>query len=283
MKRILYLFLTLVLFVACKGESTSQEKDKTLANEMESKDMDQSQGSDEDANNRDKKGGEINISAAASLQYSLEEITNKYSQVHGVNFNLNFGGSGALREQIEAGAQADLFISANSKHMQILVDKAYIDEESLVDLLINDVVLIVPKANEAGVKSFEDLTKDSVKVVAQGEPSSVPVGEYSQEILSYYGIADEVNSKASLATDVTQVLNWVDGGEADAGIVYKTDSMQKDKIEVIMAAPKDSHKPVTYPAALLKEAKNKGAAKEFLDYLQGQEAREIFEKYGFGV
>lgn len=283
MKKILYLFLSLVLLVGCKGESTSQDKAEDLAKETESNDMNQSQASEEDVKEADKKGAEINISAAASLQYSLEEITDKYSQDHGVNFNLNFGGSGALREQIEAGAQADLFISANQKHMESLVDKAYIDEESLVDLLVNDIVLIVPKANEAGLGSFEDLTRESVKVVALGEPNSVPVGEYSQEILSYYGIADEVNAKASLGTDVTQVLNWVDGGEADAGIVYKTDSLQKDNIEVLMVAPKESHKPVTYPAALLKEGKNHQAAKEFLDYLQGEEARKIFEKYGFGV
>ena len=183
--------------------------------------------------------GEINISAAASLQDALEEITSTYEEEKDVKFNLNFGGSGALQTQIEEGAKADIFISAAQKQMNALVEGGLIEEENVSDLLINDVVLIVQKDDENKVTKIEDLANEEVTLVALGEPESVPVGQYSQEILDYYEIADLVNEKATYGSDVRQVLNWVASGEVDAGFVYRTDAMIEEGVEIIEAAPEE--------------------------------------------
>ncbi len=174
-------------------------------------------------------------------------------------------------------------MSASSKQMDALIKEGLIDEKDKVDLLLNDVVLITEKGNKKDIKSIEELATDKVSLVALGDPESVPVGQYSQEILNFYKIADEVNEKTTYASDVRQVLNWVSTGEADAGFVYKTDAMLKDaNVDIIEAAPKESHKEVIYPVASLKESKNKEIAEKFLDYLKSEDAMKVFEKYGFG-
>lgn len=227
--------------------------------------------------------GELYISAAASLQDALNEVTENFNKENKVDFKLNYGGSGALQTQIEEGADADIFMSASSKQMDALIKKGFIDEKDKVDLLLNDVVLITEKGNKKDIKSIEELATDKVSLVALGDPESVPVGQYSQEILNFYKIADEVNAKTTYASDVRQVLNWVSTGEADAGFVYKTDAMLKDaNVDIIESAAKDSHKEVIYPVASLKESKNKELAEKFLDYLKSEDAMKVFEKYGFG-
>ena len=240
-----------------------------------------SQTESEEAIKSDQESGEINISAAASLQDALTEVTDKYGKEKGVKFNLNFGSSGALQSQIEEGASADIFFSAAQKQMKALVDGAFVDQDQVTNLLVNDVVLIVPKENDGQVKTIEDLAKDQVEIVALGDPESVPVGQYSQEILEHFDMADLVNSKASYGSDVRQVLNWVASGEVQAGFVYKTDAMIEDKVEIIESAPQESHKPVIYPAAVLKEGKNSNLAKDFMDYLKSDESIKVFEEYGF--
>lgn len=240
-------------------------------------------GKDEKNSDKKAESGELYISAAASLQDALNEITENFNKDNKVDFKLNYGGSGALQTQIEEGANADIFMSASSKQMDALIKGGFIDENEKVDLLLNYVVLITPKENKSQVKSIDDLATDKVKLVALGDPQSVPVGQYSQEILKFYEIADKVNSKTSYASDVRQVLNWVSSGEVDAGFVYKTDAMLKDaNVEIIESAPKDSHKQVIYPVAPLKESKNKELAEKFIQYLKSEEAMKIFEKYGFG-
>lgn len=227
--------------------------------------------------------GELYISAAASLQDALNEVTENFNKDNKVDFKLNYGGSGALQTQIEEGADADIFMSASSKQMDALIKEGLIDEKDKVDLLLNDVVLITEKGNKKDIKSIEELATDKVSLVALGDPESVPVGQYSQEILNFYKIADEVNAKTTYASDVRQVLNWVSTGEADAGFVYKTDAMLKDaNVDIIESAAKDSHKKVIYPVASLKDSKNKELAKKFLDYLKSEDAMKVFAKYGFG-
>lgn len=226
---------------------------------------------------------ELYISAAASLQDALNEVTENFNKDNKVDFKLNYGGSGALQTQIEEGASADIFMSASSKQMDALIEGGFIDESEKVNLLLNDVVLITPKENKKDIKSIEDLATDKAALVALGDPQSVPVGQYSQEILNFYNIADKVNAKTSYASDVRQVLNWVSTGEADAGFVYKTDAIIEDaNVEIIESAPKESHKQVMYPVAALKEAKNKELAEKFIEYLKSEDAMKIFEKYGFG-
>lgn len=238
---------------------------------------------DKDINEKPEQSGEIYISAAASLQDALNEITENYKKDNNVDFKINYGGSGALQTQIEEGARADIFMPASTKQMDALIKDGHIDKKDSENLLKNDVVLITQKENKKDIKSIEDLATDKVSIVALGDPESVPVGQYSQEILNHYGFTDVVNSKTTFASDVRQVLNWVVTGEADAGFVYKTDAMiEKEKVNIVEVASNQSHKPVVYPVATLKNSENKELAKKFLDYLKTDDSMKVFEKYGFG-
>lgn len=225
---------------------------------------------------------EIFVSAAASMTDAMKELAAVYGKAHpGITITYNFGASGALQTQIEEGAPADLFVSAAQKQMDNLDKKDLIVKDSRKDLLVNKVVLITGKENKAGLKSFEDVTSDKVKVIALGEPKGVPVGQYSEEIFTKLGMLDAVKAKASYGSDVRQVLDWVEHGEADCGVVYATDAAISKDVKVIAEAPAGSHKPVIYPAAVLKNSGNKEAAAEFLTFLSSKEAAAIFEKYGF--
>jgi molybdate transport system substrate-binding protein len=224
---------------------------------------------------------ELTVLAAASMTETLTELGEKYKANNSnVTINFSFGSSGALQTQIEEGAPADIFISAGAKQMNALEEKSLIVSDTRKDLLGNDVVLIVPKDSKLDIKSFEDVAKDDVKAVAVGG-ENVPVGQYTQQIFEYYKIWDKVQAKASLGEDVKQVLSWVESGDADCGIVYKTDALTTDNVTVVVSAPADTHDPVLYPEAVIAASGNQDAAKAFLEYLSGDEAKSVFEAAGF--
>ena len=227
---------------------------------------------------------ELLISAAASLTDVLEEIKTVYKEKSpGVSLVYTLGSSGALQAQIEEGAPVDVFMSAAEKQMDALEDGVNLLDGSRKTLLINKVVLISPKDSDLDIKSFDDLTKDEVKKIGVGDPSNVPVGQYSEEIFNNLKIKDAINSKLVLGSDVRTVLTWVETGEVDLGLVYATDAMSTDAVNIISEAPEGSHKEVTYPVAVVKDSKHPDAAKAFIDFLSSDEARELFEKYGFTI
>ena len=224
---------------------------------------------------------EITVSAAISLKDALDEIAHLYSTEHpNAEVHFNLGGSGTLQRQIEQGAPVDIFISASPKEMDSLQSQALLLPDTRKDLAQNSVVLIVP-AGSSSISGFQDLTKAAVKTVAVGEPPTVPAGKYAQEVLTHFGIFDQLKPKLVLAKDVRQVLTYVETGNADAGIVYATDAKISKKVTVVATAPEDSHSPVVYPAALIKSSKNPGGAKMFLEFLGGEKAGAVFQKYGF--
>ncbi|AOT71473.1 molybdate ABC transporter substrate-binding protein [Geosporobacter ferrireducens] len=223
----------------------------------------------------------LTISAAASLKEAMDEIQAAYAEEKPhVTFTYNFGSSGSLQQQIEQGAEVDVFISAAAKQMDALQEKGLIAEETRKNLLENKIVLIVPKGTEA-VNDFNDLATDKVKTIALGETASVPVGQYSEEVLTNLNLMDRIKPKAVFGKDVKTVLTWVETGNADAGLVYETDAKVSDKVKVVAKAPEGSHKPVVYPAAVIKDSRNMDAAKDYLDFLCSDKAKSIFEKYGF--
>ncbi|GIM27776.1 molybdate ABC transporter substrate-binding protein [Clostridium polyendosporum] len=225
----------------------------------------------------------LTVSAAASLKDSMEEIKKIYaSEKPNVSITYNFGASGSLQQQIEQGAPADIFISAATKQMKALQEKGLIINETKKDLLENKVVLITSK-DKSDIKDFTDLANEKVKKVALGEPKSVPVGQYSQEVLTKLNILEKVQSKAVFAKDVKEVLTWVETGNVDAGIVYETDAKVSQKVNIVAPAPDNSHSPIIYPAAAIKASKNVDEAKEFINFLSSDKAKEAFEKYGFHV
>lgn len=267
MKKSLVLFIILglvaTMFMGCSQDTQNPENNPEQSNE---------------------KALELTVAAAASLTDAMKEIEELYKKDHSnTTFEFTFGASGALQSQIEEGAPVDVFLSAAQKQMDSLEEKDMIDKDSRKDLLLNKVVLITPQDSNADIKTFEDISTDKVKKIALGEPESVPVGQYSEEVFDALNIKDQAVAKAVYGTDVRQVLSWVETGEVECGIVYATDAATTDKVEVVTEAPEDSHKPVIYPAALIKDSKNKEAAKSFLDFLSTKEAQEVFEKYGFST
>ncbi|BBB89785.1 MAG TPA: molybdate ABC transporter substrate-binding protein [Methylomusa anaerophila] len=225
---------------------------------------------------------ELNISAAVSLKDALTEIQKNY-QVKNPNVKLvyNLGASGSLQKQIEQGAPADIFISAAPKQMDELEGKNLVNKATRKNLVENKLVVVVPKDSKLEITTYEDLAKDSVQKLALGETATVPAGQYAQEVLKKLNIWDKVQEKVVFAKDVRTVLAYVETGNVEAGIVYKTDSLASDKVKVAATAPEGSHQPILYPAAVLAGTKQQKAAEDFLTYLSGAESKAVFEKYGF--
>jgi molybdate transport system substrate-binding protein len=225
---------------------------------------------------------EIIVSAAISLKDALDEVAHLYEASHpNVAVKTTYGASGTLQAQIEQGAPVDVFLSAAPKQMDALAAKGLLLEGTRKDLLRNEIVLIVPADSSLKITSFQDLTRADVKRVALGQPAAVPAGQYAKEVLTNFGIYDAVNSKAVLAKDVREVLTFVETGNVDAGIVYSTDALSSSKVRIVARAPENTHSPVIYPVAVIKDSKNPAIAREFTDFLSGPQARAVFRKYGF--
>ena len=220
---------------------------------------------------------ELQVSAAASLTDAMKELGGMYEKEHGnTKLVFNFGSSGALQQAIENGGAADVFISAAQKQMNALDEKKLLADGTRADL-------ITAKDSKLNLPDFKAVLDPAVEHIALGEPKGVPVGQYSEEVFTKLGILDQVRERAVYGSDVRQVLAWVETGDADAGVVYATDAAVSDKVKVAAVAPEDTHKPIVYPAAVLKDAKNMKEAKDFLAFLQTDTAKKVFEKYGFKV
>ena len=239
---------------------------------------------------------ELIVFAAASLTETLNAIAETYSaQNPGVTFQFNFDSSGTLKTQIEEGADCDLFLSAGQKQMNQLDITAssevntdgldFVDSDTRVDLLENKVVLCVPESNEKGIDSFDSLAehlKAEDILFCMGN-SDVPVGQYTQKILTYYGLDEEALAAAGVITygsNVKEVTTQVSEASVDAGVVYCTDAYSAG-LTVVDEATKEMCGQVIYPAAVLKNAPHAEAAKAFLAYLQTAEAGDVFESVGF--
>jgi molybdate transport system substrate-binding protein len=223
----------------------------------------------------------ITVSAAISLKDSLDEVGHLYATRHpAAKVAFNYGGSGTLGRQIEQGASVDVFFSAAEKEMDDLATQGLVATETRRDIVANSLVLITP-ASSTMVRGFEDLSRLQVSAVALGEPGTVPAGMYARQTLEHMGFFAAIQKKIVYAKDVRAVLTFVETGNADAGFVYRTDALTSKKVRVVATAPVDSHDPIVYPAAVLKNSKNAAAAREFVGFLEGPEARTAFEKYGF--
>lgn len=229
----------------------------------------------------------ITVSAAISLKDALDELGPIFQvQQHrknggsGTTVAYNYGGSGTLARQIEQGAPVDVFFSAAKKQMDELAAQNLVVADTRRDLVGNALVLIAP-AQGTQLHTFQELTGPAVKTIALGETSTVPAGMYARQTLEHLGLFAAVEKKVVYAKDVRAVLTYVETGNADAGMVYRTDANTSQKVRVVAVAPADSHDPILYPAAVLRDSKDKVAARAFLEFLQGPDARAVFQKYGF--
>jgi molybdate transport system substrate-binding protein len=228
--------------------------------------------------------GEVNVYAAASLTDAINELASAYEKQHPtLKIKPVYASSSALAKQIEKGAPADLFMSADADWADYLDKRNLFLAGSRRDLLGNQLVLITPAGKEFAIKMDRafNLPASYAGKLCTGEPAYVPVGKYAQQALSYYGWWDAIKPRLVGTDDVRTATAFVERGECALGIVYSTDAKIAKKASVIASFPSASHKPIIYPGALLKAASPDSQG--FWAYLQGDEARAVFVRYGFSV
>lgn len=221
---------------------------------------------------------ELNISAASSLKETMLEIEKKYEQENPeIDLVLNFGGSGSLTQQIIQGAPCDMFISASKGFMDELKAKGYLMDNGYENLVKNKLVLI---SKNSDIKGIEDLKGDSIKKIAIGEINSVPAGQYANEVLINKDIKEDVEDKLVYAKNVKEVLAWVESSNVQAGFVYYTDIINKDKLNVY-EIDQNLYSHIIYPISVINNSKKGYEAKLFEEYLLSDKAKKIFEEHGY--
>ena len=226
---------------------------------------------------------EILVSAAASLNDVLNDISKGYQSKSKNTVRFNYGPSSGLARQIDEGAPADIFFSADLPQMDALDKKGLLEAGTHKNLLSNQLVIIVPADSKLPITSPKDLLKADVKRIALAEPSSVPVGVYSSKYLTDEGLWDQVKPKVVPVQDVRATLASVESGNVEAGFVYKTDAAVSKKVKIVYEVPIDKGPRITYPVAIMKESKRKDAARDFMNYVSSPVAKESFKKFGFVV
>jgi molybdate transport system substrate-binding protein len=224
----------------------------------------------------------LTVFAAASLTDALKEVSDAYTKATGVPMRLSFAASSALARQIEAGAQADIFFSADTDWVDYLQSRSLLDSATRTDILGNRLVLIAPvdsKVNLHIAPNFPIAAALGKSRLATGDPDSVPVGRYARSALTTLGVWSDVADRVVRADNVRVALAYVARGEAALGIVYETDAMIEKKVRVVDTFPANAHLPIIYPLALTRNAAP--AAKDFAAYIAGKDAANIFKKYGF--
>ncbi len=225
----------------------------------------------------------ITVFAAASLTDGLGEIARNYQSKTGDRIEFNFAASSLLARQIEEGAPADIFFSADEAKMDALEEKGLVEKKTRRSRLSNSLVIIVAADNPLSIHSPKALANDKIGHIALADPQSVPAGIYAREYLNKIRLWDQIAPKVVPMGNVRAALAAVESGDAEAGIVYKTDAAISKKVRVAFAVPRQDGPKISYPMAVMKEARDPKAAQAFLDYLDSNEAGLVFIKFGFSV
>ncbi len=226
----------------------------------------------------------VTVFAAASLKEAMDEQATRFEASTGSKVIVSYGASSALARQIEAGAPADVFISADLAWMDYLDRRHLVARSARFDLLSNTLVLIAPSASSSKLRigpHFALAAALGTEKLAMADPDSVPAGKYGKSALEKLGVWQSVEKQVVRAENVRAALALVSRGEAPFGIVYKTDALADRGVKVVDTFPPDSYPPVVYPAAVVAASKSP-AARPLLDYLRAAQARSVWEKYGFG-
>ena len=229
------------------------------------------------------RAAEIHVFAAASLTDALKEIAAGYEKKTGDKLLFNLAASSVLARQIEAGAPADLFFSADEAKMDALQKKGLLVEGTRKGLLSNSLVIVVPADSTLILKSAKALTLPEIKRIALGEPRTVPVGVYAKTYLEKLGVWNQVGSKIVPTENVRASLAAVESGNVEAGIVYKTDALISKKVKVAFEVSSAEGPAISYPVALVKGSKVPAESKALLEFLESQPAAAVFRKFGFIV
>jgi molybdate transport system substrate-binding protein len=223
--------------------------------------------------------GELNLSVAASLKETMNELADAFAKKHpDLKILKNYGSSGALAKQIESGAPADLFISANVEWMDYLKERRLVEPSTIGIFAYN--TLVFAGTTTRKIAGMKDLVK--LQRIAIGSPKSVPAGEYAMEAFRKSGVEKELSGKLVMGKDVREAIKYAELGEVDGAFVYRTDALLLSKqAKILFTVPEGLHERVTYPMALSLAGAKKAEAQEFLRFLQSAEAKAVLARYGF--
>jgi molybdate transport system substrate-binding protein len=229
------------------------------------------------------RAGVVTVFAAASLTDCLTEMGRDYQAATGEQVEFNFAASSTLARQIEDGAPADIFFSADEAKMDALAGKGLIATNTRVKRLSNSLVIVVPVNSDLKIGSASDLNRPEVQRLALADPKAVPAGVYARAWLQKLGFWAGLEPKVVPCLNVRAALAAVESGDAEAGIVFKTDAAISKKVKVAFAAPLSETPPISYPMAMVAACKEPALAKQFLAWLKSKAADGVFEKFGFIV
>jgi molybdate transport system substrate-binding protein len=222
----------------------------------------------------------VRIFAAASTQDALAEIQDRFRAETGIVVEANLGASSDLARQIEQGARADLFLSADENWADYLAEKALVEQR--IDLLTNRLVVVVSSQAAPEPKDLAALSRPNIQRLALAG-AAVPAGRYARQALARAGVWEQVKDRVLDAANVRAALAYVARGEAEAGIAYATDAGGEERVRVAFTIPAELHEPIRYPLVLVRHDEIRPEARRFLDYLVSMPAAEVFRKSGFGV
>jgi molybdate transport system substrate-binding protein len=218
---------------------------------------------------------EITFSAAVSLQDALKDIGEEFQKKHPeVKIYFNFGASGTLEKQIEQGASVDIFASASHKEMDMLEEKGLLFESTRTDFAKNRLVVIAPS-----ILTIEELKDKKVRIIAIGDPKTVPAGRYAMTFLENAGAYETLRPKLVFAENVRQVLDYVERGEVDAGFVYFSDTSKSNM--TVSEINDNLYPPIVYPIAVIHDSQNLEISKQFIEYIRSDEGQTVLHRYGF--
>jgi molybdate transport system substrate-binding protein len=222
----------------------------------------------------------VTVFAAASTKEAIEQVAKEFQGDNGTPVEVLPGPSSGLAKQIEQGAAADLFLSADQASADYLAAKHLVSERR--NFLTNQLVVVVPTTSDVGVQALPDLADPRLRRLALAEPK-VPAGEYARQALRKAGVWDKVESRVVGGIDVRSTLQFVAHGEAEAGLVYRTDALGRSSVRVAVQIDPGLHDPIRYPLVLLRREPIKQAARRFYNYLGSEKTARVFERAGFGV
>lgn len=224
---------------------------------------------------------ELLIHAAASLTNALRDAGAAYQRTSGVSVRFNFGGSNIVARQIAAGAEGDIFFSADETTMDLLAKKQLIDPATRRSLLSNRLVVVVPANQPVAMVAPHDLSQARFERIALADPRAVPAGMYAKAWLEKTSTWETLRSRIVPTANVRAALAAVESGNADAAVVYLSDAMQSARVRVALFANPADTPPISYPVAVLRTSRHSGEARDFVDFLTSAHGRTIFEKNGF--
>jgi molybdate transport system substrate-binding protein len=227
---------------------------------------------------------QLTVHAASSLTDAMKEIAPAYEKASGDAVRLNFGASSFLERQVEEGAPADVFLSADELKMDALEKRGLLAPGTRSTLLSNSLVIIIPADSSLQIHSAADLvTNSKIKKIAISQPSAVPVGIYAKEYLTRQGLWQKVLPKVVPTENVRASLAAVESGNVEAGFVYKTDMLISARVKLALEIPATQGPMIRYPIAALRQSNDLAAAKKFITYLRSPAAEAVFRKYGFTI